>query len=128
MMKKKQWAVLAGDLGLAAAAFLLPWAASMMLAGGSDCIFTRWGLLCPSCGGTRCVEAFFTGRFFLAWDLNPFVTGLLVGGILWLALMNLDAFARQRWAGRLAMAVIRPATVIVLAVGFCLFGIGRNLF
>ena len=125
-MRKKQILLLLGDLAILALALLIPRFSKLLLDAGPACIFTRWGLLCPACGGTRCVRYFFTGRFSLAFAMNPLIFILILYGIFWLFLVNLGCFARWKPAQKAASFMVRPGVVVSFAIAFALFGILRN--
>ena len=84
-MKRKYILLLdAGILALIPVAVLL---AKWMLKALPDCMFMRVGVLCPACGGTRCLIQLARGNFLQALQLNPyfFFTAWLVLGLLVLA-------------------------------------------
>ena len=125
-MRKKQTLLLLGDLAILALALLIPRLSQFLLNAGPPCVFARRGFLCPSCGGTRCVRYFFTGRFSQAFAMNPFIFILILYGIFWLFLVNLSCFTRWKPAQKAASFMVSPGVVISFAIAFALFGILRN--
>lgn len=125
-MKRKQIFMLLGDAGILIGAVFAPFAARLMLHFLPDCAFARMGILCPSCGATRCVLYFFTGQPGMAFAMNPFAFGIICYVIVWLIFMNLHCFARWDFPGRAAKFMLKPATVITLAVAYAIFGVLRN--
>lgn len=50
--------------------------------GGKICPLTRLcGIPCPGCGMTRAVRALMTGRWTLAWQMNPTIFPLLLWAV-----------------------------------------------
>lgn len=125
-MGRKRILILAADGLILAMALLLPQIAGAMIEGGPPCVSLQLGFLCPSCGATRCVRYFFSGQFAQAFAMNPYIFGLILYGAVWLAAVNVHILAGRAGAGKLVRGMISPTVVIVLAVGFALFGILRN--
>lgn len=92
-----------------------------------DCPFYEMGILCPACGSTRAVGALVRGEIAEAFALHPYVTGLTFLCGAGLVLANLAYVFRISWAQRIGNAVFRGMTVIVLAVGYAIFGVARML-
>lgn len=125
-MRKKRMLLLLGDLAILALVLLIPRISQFLLRAGPPCIFARWGFLCPSCGATRCVRFFFTGRFSQAFALNPFIFLLIIYAIIWLILVNIGCFTRWKPAQKVSAFMVSPGIVISFAIAFALFGILRN--
>lgn len=106
---------------------LLPLAARWLLMLPSDCYFQRFGLLCPACGGTRCVLSLLKGQFVEAFQMNPYfvITGFFL--LLSIFLLHMAVFSKCVLAHKLCAIVFHPRTVILWAVGFAVFGILRNV-
>jgi hypothetical protein len=124
MDKKKVVLLLDGAL-LVAAALVVP-LAKWMLWALPDCSFAKIGVLCPSCGGTRCVRAFFSGDFGAAFSFNPFFFVLICYLAAALVLLNVGVLLKVKWADRAARAMTSGAAVIIAAVAFAIFGVVRN--
>lgn len=125
MSKKK--AVLLLDAVLLIAAVLAGPMAKWMLWALPDCALARVGVMCPSCGGTRCVRAFFSAEFGAAFRFNPFFFVLIwyLAGAL--VLLNVGVLLKVNWAEKTARAMTGGTAVIVAAITFALFGLVRNL-
>ena len=91
-----------------------------------DCPATKLGLLCPSCGGTRCVRAFFSGDFLEAFGYNPFIFLLVLYLGAALALLNVGVLMKIEWAEKTARSMTGWQAVIICAVLFAIFGVTRN--
>lgn len=92
-----------------------------------DCAAAKIGLLCPSCGGTRCVQAFFGGEFSAAFSFNPFFFVLIwyLGAAL--GLLNVGVLLRVKWAEKAARIMTGWQAVIIAAIVFAIFGVARNI-
>lgn len=125
MDKKKVVLLLDGAL-LIVATLVVPMA-QWMLRTLPDCSFAKIGVLCPSCGGTRCVRAFFSGEFAAAFSFNPFFFVLIwyLGAAL--VLLNVGVLWKVKWAERAARAMTGGTAVIIAAITFAIFGVVRNL-
>lgn len=91
----------------------------------SECIFLRMGILCPSCGGTRCVYNMASGNFSEAFAYNPFIFLVVIYAAIVLLLFNITYLFNIRLKVFRIMANSRA--VIVIAVLYALFGILRNI-
>lgn len=125
-MTKKRLFLLLGDLGILALSLLIPHISQFLLNAGPPCFFARLGVLCPSCGATRCVRYFFSGQFSSAFAMNPFIFGLMLYALIWLILVNIGYFTRWKSAKKISAFMVSPGAVIGLAIAFALFGILRN--
>lgn len=93
-----------------------------------DCPVTRFGLLCPACGGTRCVRYFLELRWGQAFIMNPFFFALIWYVGAGLLLLNVGVLGNVSWAKRISGAMLHWRAVIVIAVLFGVFGIVRNFW
>ena len=125
MTKKKQFVLLL-DLALVVFALAAVPLTGWMVAAIPDCPVTKLGLLCPACGGTRCVRYFFSGRFADAFWVNPFFLLLILYLGAALVLLNVGVLLKVERSEKIARAMISWQTVIVLAVLFAVFGVVRN--
>jgi hypothetical protein len=81
------------------------------------------GWQCPGCGGLRAVHQLCHGHIAAAWDLNPFLVGLLPVA-LWLGVREAARiFTGREWPG----LVTRPICAWLLTAALVLFGILRNV-
>ncbi len=119
--------VLAADVVLLACIPIGWFVSSWMLAAIPDCVFYRYGILCPSCGGTRCVQALLRGDVAAALSLNAYVVLTAVLLIVMLAVWHVTAFSKGRVGGKLFGALFTYKTAIVWAIGWVVFGILRNI-
>lgn len=125
-MSKKKIVLLLDAALLTAAALAVPMAKWMLWA-LPDCALASLGVLCPSCGGTRCVRAFFSGEFAAAFSFNPFFFVLIWYLAVALVMLNVGVLLKVRWAERAARAMTGGRAVIIAAITFALFGVVRNL-
>lgn len=125
-MDKKKWVLILDGALLVMAAAAVP-ATQWMFLNLPDCAAAKIGLLCPSCGGTRCVRAFFSGDFGAAFSFNPFFFVMIwyLGAAL--VLLNIGVLLGVKWAERVARIMTGWQAVIIAAVAFAVFGVVRNL-
>ncbi|MBQ7416074.1 MAG: DUF2752 domain-containing protein [Oscillospiraceae bacterium] len=127
-MDKKKWFVIALDLVAVAAAFAAVPLTGWMFRSLPDCLSMRVGLLCPACGGTRCVRYFFGGQLGAAFLANPFFFVLIWYLSAALVLLNVGVLFGVEPAQRIAKRMTDWHAVIVAAVLFAIFGVARNLW
>jgi hypothetical protein len=125
-MKNKKLFILLLDLGLVIAAGAAGPLSRWMIAFFPDCPIASMGFLCPSCGGTRCVRAFFSGDFVAALSLNPFFFVLIWYLGVALMLLNVGVLMRVEWAEKAARLMTGWQAVVIAAVIFVIFGVVRN--
>lgn len=125
---KQKWLVLLADVALLTLVLLAPSLSQWMLDQWEDCPVAEMGWLCPSCGGTRCVQALSQGHIGQALQSNWYVCLLLVYGCIWMGMVNLAALFRIEWAKRMATWMCKPWILATLFSGFALFGVLRNVF
>ena len=115
------------DVGFLALLPLAALLAKWMLGALPDCPVMKAGLLCPACGGTRCLLQLTKGNFLQALRYNAyfFFTAWLLFGLL--VLGNVWALTHGKKGGVLLKKVLRPRWIVAWAIGFALFGILRNL-
>lgn len=124
-MKKKHVILL--DSILAALALLAGKVTGWMIALIPDCPVTKYGLLCPACGGTRCVRYFFSGQWGAAFRINPFFFILIwYLAVAWM-MLNVGILLNIPIAKKVAGTMLHWRTVIIAAVLFAVFGIVRNI-
>ena len=105
--------------------FTLKGLAKLMIDAFPDCYYLRtFGVLCPSCGGTRCVFQFFGGNFSEAFSLNPLYFLCIIYVILLFVFLNLSLF-RLNFARRAVKLMASWQAVVVFAVGYLMLGIFR---
>lgn len=123
----KRWHVLLFDALLLIACPIAGLLSNLMIAKLPSCMFLRHGILCPTCGGTRCVKYLTQLRPLMAFKMNPylFLTGLACAGLV--VLWNLSVLFNIQWCSTALKKLCKPTYVILWAVGFVLFGILRNI-
>ena len=125
LFKNKRINVLIADGILALLLLFASTIASVMINNIPPCAFAEMGILCPACGGTRCVESFFSGRIAEAFDYNGFFTVLIFYSAVLLIVINLYClFDFKRLKGVIKI-MSGYKTIIVAAVLFAVFGFIR---
>ncbi len=114
------------DILLLICSFLAPYVCSALIRSETVCYFWKKGILCPSCGGTRCAYFFFTGNFKQALFYNFAVFCGLSLGVFLILLLNVYAFLKNERCIKIIRFFLRPTTLISLAVAYVLFGLFRN--
>ena len=126
-IKKGRWGILILDAGVLIFGLAAKFLASAMIDYLPDCVFARVGILCPSCGATRCVRELFSGHWGEAFMLNPFWFCLSLYLAAVLVLLNLGYLAGQKQCLKLGKAMISTKAIVILGILYVLFGIGRTL-
>ncbi len=126
-MCRNKWILILADIAVVIAAGFSPAVASALLPRLGACYFARYGLLCPSCGGTRCVYNLFTGRIVEAFACNAAVFCVILYGLLLLVMVNIRLFSNGRWGHRVMRAMVHPAALASLLGVYILYGILRNI-
>ena len=99
----------------------------MIFALPDTCTLYRLGLLCPACGGTRCIRELCSGNFFAAYGYNKFVFCAVFYALVGLVLYNLACLFKWR-AARSALNILFGKTALItIAFLYILFGIMRNV-
>ena len=114
------------DAAVLAFALAAPSLTRRMMDSLPTCMFLRYGYQCPSCGGTRCVKYFFTGRFADAFSMNPYIFCMILYMALLLILLNVQLITER--VKPVIRVMTHYITVIVLVSAFAAFGILRNFF
>lgn len=126
-INKKRFIILAVDAAAVLFGTLGSFLATAMLRWLPDCIFAPWGIVCPSCGSTRCVKELLCGNWHQAFLLHPFLFCLsfyLAGALL---LLNVGYLVPQGHCRKLGEAMIGPRAIIILSILYAAFGIARML-
>lgn len=100
-----------------------PWLMAVL----PDCPVTKLGLLCPACGGTRCVLFLSDGNLIGAFRMHPYLFLTVVLGALLLIWLNAAVFFVQRKENKLLSRILRPSSIVIWAIGYGLYGILRNV-
>lgn len=125
LLKKKCMIAIVIDACMLVAGFLLKPATDFMLTKLSKCTFYEMGILCPSCGGTRCVSNFVSGNFSASWHYHPFFFCVCIYIILGIICMNLGYIFRIALFEKLFRKMLSPAAIITLVIIFVIFGMSR---
>lgn len=99
---------------------------AFMLRSASECNLLGDGIICPACGGTRCVYHFVSGNFRSAFSYHPVVFCIIIYLILLLILWNLDFLFGVRFAKKIHKWMVDYRTIIVIAVCYVVIGLSRN--
>ncbi len=114
------------DILLIPFALSAPRILSAMIERGKECYFLKHGILCPSCGGTRCLYSFFTGNFKQAFLYNsPIFCGLLLGFFL-VCLLNMYVLFDNKYCMKTIRLLISPIFLTALTIAYVIFGLFRN--
>ncbi len=127
MLVKKRIIVLAADIAVIAFALLAPSLASLLMNSLSECFFLERGILCPACGGTRCVYSFFSGRFAEAIAYNAAFFCAIIYGLVLLLWLNIDALRPNRVSPTAIRLMTCPATVFTALGLYLVYGLLRNI-
>ena len=128
VMNRNKLFVILLDVGVLVIAMTAHTLTDWMLHMIPACPVATLGLLCPACGGTRCVRYFFSGRFADAFGVNPFFFSLILYLAAAMVLLNVGALLDVKKADQIARGMTNWRAVIVIAVAFAIFGIVRNFW
>lgn len=126
-MKKTTLLILLMDACLLAGALLAGALTGLMIASIPDCPFTKLGLKCPACGGTRCIRLLFQGKIAASFRMNPYLFLSALFLALLVLLLNAGYLLNHASSRKLLKKLATPTTVIAWAIGFVTFGALRNL-
>lgn len=125
--RKKAYILVISDCILLLAAVALKPVAAWMIEYLPNCILWQNGILCPSCGATRCVQALLSFEFISAFQLNPFFFLLAFFLLFIWIVVHIEILFQSPLAERIRKKLVGYKTVILLSVAWVLFGIIRNL-
>ncbi len=91
-----------------------------------DCIFLKHGILCPSCGGTRCIYSLVKGDITGALKYNFMIFLAVIYIILIIAVLNLQYLFGFKKISVLSKSLTNPKVLIFFALSYGLYGIYRN--
>ena len=129
IIKNKRFRILFFDALILGFSFCLkPITLFMFSTGLSECAYRKFGLICPGCGGTRCVYNLSLGNFGEAFRYNPGVFCVIVYFLIVLLLFNLDILFNLKFAEKARKILTDYRLLIGLAVVFMLFGASRTFF
>ncbi len=128
LFKKPKFIVLFFDLLLVIFAFCGKFIAELMIKNIPNCHFRRYGILCPSCGGTRAVYATFNGKFSEAFNYNQFFFLLAFYVVALIVFANLAYVFEIKGAQTVFKKFSDYKVIILLAVLWFVFGVLRNIF
>ena len=119
--------ILVFDIIIIAVGFMLkPTAILMFKTGVAKCFFAQRGIICPSCGGTRCVYNFVNGNFSEAFGYHA---GVFMGLIYLFAIiffMNLYYLFNLDFARKIYRTLTDCRLIGVLVILHAIYGLSRN--
>ncbi len=105
---------------------VIPIIAKWMLSLNKICFSLKIGIICPACGGTRCINSMFKGDFISALNYNPAVFfGFFYFSII-LLLFNMELFIKNRILTSIRNLMLNPIVLTVEVFFYILFGFARN--
>lgn len=110
------WLILLLDALILPGGCFCKWLTERMLAGGKPCTWAAVGIQCGTCGGTHCVQSFFSGDILSAFTWNPMVFFGILYVIATLVLLNL-AFVFRRERPKTWLRNMYSVTALVTGVG-----------
>ncbi len=125
--KNKRLNVLIADGALLVLALFAKRIAALMIKHIPPCVFLERGILCPSCGGTRCIQSFFSGDISEAFYYNAYFAAMIFYVAAVLILINLYCLFDIKKMRKIIRVTAGKETIITLAVGFIIFGIVRAI-
>ena len=99
----------------------------MLGEGLTPCPYLQWGLLCPACGGTRCIHFLLRGKLLQSFQMNPYIFLTAVLCVTIVALLNVTAFTKKHCGEKITRKILKPRWLVVWAIGFAVFGVLRNV-
>ncbi|MBQ7128798.1 MAG: DUF2752 domain-containing protein [Clostridia bacterium] len=128
LFKNSKIIVITIDFLLISFTFFGKFIAELMIKYIPNCPFRNYGLLCPSCGGTRAVYLIFNGNFIVAFNYNQYFFLLAFYIIAVIIFANIGYLFRIKAAEAIFKKITNYKIIISLAVLWLIFGIFRNLF
>lgn len=126
-IKNKRLFVLILDIVILAIGFCMkPMAILMFKTKVAECFFYKNGIICPGCGGTRCVYNFFSGNLPQSFQFHPFVFCLIWYAVLILLLLNLYCLFNLKIAGKINRWLVDYRVIVAILIAYAVFGISRN--
>ena len=115
------------DCILLIVAIMAPWVCRKLLGLSLDCWTVKFGLLCPSCGGTRAVLLLLRGRVVEAFYMNAYF--IITGAVIFVGILvlHLSIFWERSIFCRISRMIFHPYSVVLWACGWGVFGVLRNL-
>ena len=127
MLKRKELViVLVIDLIVLMSVFFRTYVFSTVESLFSPCFFAENGMLCPTCGGTRCVRAILSGDILSAFRYNAFALFAFVYGVFLLLMYNLYYIFGVKWSRRVVSILLNYKMLVIILSSFVIFGIVRN--
>ncbi len=123
----KRTLVVLADILAVIFSFFIPYIISIMPTNIGECYFFKHGILCPTCGATRCVYNFFTGNFIAAMHYNLVIFCGIIYALVLLVVLNIHIFKKNRYTSAILKFMISPKTIIVLVLFYIGYGLLRNI-
>lgn len=91
------------------------------------CYVRKFGIVCPACGGTRCIIAFTNAEFVNSFKCNAYIFLTIIFLVIALLFLNITVFSNNEICKRICLKILNFRLVILWAITFLLFGVVRNL-
>ncbi len=126
-MKKLKITAIVLDVSFLLLCIMAPFITDLMRAGGKPCFSLEMlGIICPACGGTRCVNHFFKGEFLTALKYNPIIFCGIIYFTVALLLFNIEIFAKKEWAKKIRAIMLHPIALTSAVIIYVIAGFARN--
>jgi len=123
--KKVKLGVILLDISIVLFAVFGRFITDLMRAYNSECLFSRNGWQCPTCGGTRCIESLLAGDFVAAFGYHQYFFCIAIYVLIGVVFLNIGYLFNISVAKKISNIMFHYKAVIVLAVLFSVFGILR---
>ena len=117
---KRQLIIL--DFLLILVGLVTPLLSQWMLEYLPECGFQQLGMTCPTCGGTRCVAAFFRFDFAASFSYHPVFFLIIIYIIVSVILLHANVLMSNSRLNRVTRMIVHTRMVIVWAVVIMAFG------
>ncbi len=114
------------DVVLIIGIFTAPLLLRLLMDGVPNCWSLNMGIICPACGGTRCLINLLEGDFITSFIYNPMVFVIVLYLICVLLFWNLLVFTKCSFTSKVFKKLTHHYCVILLAVAFVMLGVLRN--
>lgn len=127
LLKHKKALVITADVLIIPMFFFVRWLSAFMLSIDNPCDWTKVGALCGTCGGTHCVNHFFSFDFLTAFKYNPLVFVGIVYVIIAFVLLNLNVLFEIKYTQKILTAMFSLKAVCIWVALFLIFIVVRNI-
>lgn len=126
MKKQKFYFTIILDFVAVALVLIVPFILRAMLHGAPNCWSLQMGIICPACGGTRCLLNLLEGNLVTAITLNPMVLFVVLYLCVVLLCLNFFAFTKLKLFQKALRLLTNYKLIIALTVCFVVVGTLRN--